>query len=149
GRVVLWDVATEVELRSWPHQGIVWAVAFSPDGKTVAAGAIGDQTARLWDTETGMPAGPPLQHPAAVRAVAFGPHGRTLLTGSEDKAARLWELPDRAARGTRLQQPGPLSAMAFSRDGRTVVTGGGQRFHKGAGEVRLWDIDTGQPRGAP
>jgi WD40 repeat protein len=148
-RVILWDVATGVEQYSLPHQGIVWTVAFSPDGKTFAAGAIGDQTARLWETETGKPAGPPLQHHAAVRVVAFGPDGRTLLTGSEDKAIRLWELPERAAQGARLRQPGPLSAMAFSRDGRIAVTGGGRRFHPGFSQVRLWDVATGQPRGAP
>jgi WD40 repeat protein len=149
GAVTLWDVATGADDYSLPHQGIAWAVAFSPDGKTFAVGAVGDQTARLWETDTGKPAGPPLQHPAAVRAVAFGPDRRTLLTGSEDKAARLWELPADAARSTRLWQPGPILTMTYSRDGRTAVTGGGRRFHEGAGEVRLWDVATGQPRGAP
>jgi WD40 repeat protein len=82
-----------------------------------------------------------------VRAVAFGPGGRTLLTGSEDKAARLWELPP--GRRKVLARPGPLAAMAFTADGRTVATGGGARFRGGAGNIRLWDADTGQPRSNP
>jgi WD40 repeat protein len=149
GLVTLWDVASGAEHYSLPHQGTVWAVAFSPDGKTFAAGAIGDQTARLWDTDTGKPAGAPLQLRGAVRAVAFGPGGRTLLTGSEDKAARLWELPPGSGRGTVLSRPGPLVAMAFSADGRIVATGGGMRYRGGAGNVRLWDASTGQPRSKP
>jgi WD40 repeat protein/predicted Ser/Thr protein kinase len=149
GRVTLWDLASGAEQYSLPHHGTVWAVAFSPDGETFAAGAIGDQTVRLWDTDTGKPAGPPMQLRGAVRAVAFGPGGRTLLTGSEDKAARLWELPAGPGRRTVLQGSGPLAALAFSADGRTVATGGGTRFRGRAGNVRLWDAAIGKPRSNP
>ena len=34
------------------HSGIVYKVAFSPDGKCVASGS-GDRLVKLWDTETG------------------------------------------------------------------------------------------------
>src|SRR5882762_9248504 len=62
------------------HQELVRAVAFSPDGKTALTGSQ-DQTARLWDTATGKPLGPPLWHGQLVGAVAFSPDGKTVLTG--------------------------------------------------------------------
>jgi WD40 repeat protein len=51
--IILWDVATLEEIR-WlrGHTNSIWALAFSPDGKTLASGSA-DQTVRLWETATG------------------------------------------------------------------------------------------------
>jgi WD40 repeat protein len=75
------------------HQGVVHTAVYSPDGKTVLtwSGAFGRGEARLWETTTGKPIGPPLQHQHVVSATAFSPDGKTVLTGSYDKTARLWE----------------------------------------------------------
>ncbi len=51
------------------HQGIVYAVAYSPDGKTVLTGSA-DQTARLWDAATG-----------STDRLAFAASGSGLLRG--------------------------------------------------------------------
>ena len=54
--------------------------------------------ARLWDTATGTPIGPPLPLPSGVIAAAFSPDSESVLTGSYDGTARLFhmftELPD-------------------------------------------------------
>jgi eukaryotic-like serine/threonine-protein kinase len=72
------------------HQGEVVAVAVSADGKTALTGSW-DKTARLWETATGKPIGPPLEHQGKVVAVALSTDGKTALTGSDDDTARLWE----------------------------------------------------------
>ena len=80
--VRLWDAATGNPIGSpLPQQTeFLYAVAFSPDGKTVVAGD--GQTARVWDAATGQPIGPPLTHQGIIVAVAYSPDGKTVLTGS-------------------------------------------------------------------
>ena len=88
----LYDATTgteTVELKGL--KGIVFDVAFSPDGKTVAAGGD-DHTAHIWEAKTGKSLAVLKGHEDSVRAVAFGHEGRTLVTGSADKTLRVWEL---------------------------------------------------------
>ena len=89
-------------------------MAFSPDGKTLAAGS-GDGKVWLWNlTDPARPTrlGQPLTGPTSVvDSVAFSPDGKTLAAGSGDGTVWLWNLAD-PARPTRLGQPltGPTSA---------------------------------------
>ncbi|HSV67839.1 MAG TPA: hypothetical protein VLJ59_18310, partial [Mycobacteriales bacterium] len=71
------------------HISGVVAVAFSPDGTTLATASI-DGTARLWDARTGHPTATLTGHTDLVNAVAFSPNGTTLATTSNDGTARLW-----------------------------------------------------------
>ncbi|MGO9918805.1 MAG: WD40 repeat domain-containing protein, partial [Isosphaeraceae bacterium] len=51
--IVIFDVATRAEvLRLRGHANSIYALAFSPDGKTLASGSM-DQTVKLWDVESG------------------------------------------------------------------------------------------------
>ncbi|WP_399457163.1 WD40 repeat domain-containing protein, partial [Streptomyces sp. WAC05858] len=56
------------------HNDNVLAVAFSPDGKTLATGS-NDDTARLWSTGTGSARTTLKGHNGNVWSVAFSPDG--------------------------------------------------------------------------
>ena len=78
-----------------PGDPPVTGVAFSPDGKLVAAGA-GHGTVRLWDPAIDQAVGVPLPAdtgPAGgVNGVAFSPDGKLLATADTDGTVRTWHM---------------------------------------------------------
>src|ERR1700761_963613 len=84
---------------SWPsinriwqgHRGPVTSVAFSPDGKYIVSGSVGE-TIRMWDAQTGKLVSDPFEgHTDWVTSVAFSPDGKYIVSGSEDKTIRMWD----------------------------------------------------------
>ncbi|MFI6597625.1 helix-turn-helix domain-containing protein [Nonomuraea sp. NPDC050536] len=123
------------------HTQAVYAVAFSPDGRTLATGAR-DNTIRLWDMSDPThptPLGPPLSgHTSWVYWLQFSPDGRTLASASRDRTARLWDVRD-PAHPRQWGMPltghtGYVFSVSFSGDGRILATASFDHT------VRLWDV---------
>jgi WD40 repeat protein len=90
-RVHLWEIATGRELAVFQgHTADVNAVAFAPDGKTLAS-ASADKTARIWTVPDGNPIGSPLAHVEEVIRISFSPDGRLLLSAVGNNTAVVWE----------------------------------------------------------
>jgi WD40 repeat protein len=121
------------------HRGLVNALAFRPDGRTLATGS-NDFTVRLWDVRAAPVTHQVWQHRGGVLAVAFSPDGRTLATGGD--AVTLWSV----ARGQLLLTPegntGLIYALAFSPDGRTLAGVAGDARHS---EAVFWYGDELEP----
>jgi WD40 repeat protein len=74
----LWDVTSGSELRSWSETGRADALAFSPDGKVLAAGV--NQYLSLLDVNTGASRRIELEDsPCGVSALQFSPDGKVLV----------------------------------------------------------------------
>src|SRR4051794_8624741 len=75
------------------HSGLVFSVAFSPDGKALATGSF-DNTVKLWDFATGKELFTLKGHTQPVYAVAFNKDGTILASASQDTTIRLWNPKD-------------------------------------------------------
>ena len=132
--VKLWDVSNQTEVATLPHAGYVWALAFSPNGRLLAAGD-GDGTVKIWDVQTRQIITQLAGDTDAVYAVTFSSDGRTLATAGYHGKITLWIVSNWAPLGT-LQNSGTAFALDFSPDSKTLAS-------TGHAAVTLWGVESG------
>jgi WD40 repeat protein len=134
----LWDVATGHELKTFKgHSNIVFSVAFSPDGKTLASGSV-DNTIKIWEVSSGQELKTLKGHLDTVFSVAFSPNGMTLASGSFDRTIKLWDAATGQEMKTLKGHSHFVLSVAFSPDGKTLASGS----HDDA--IKIWDVSSGQ-----
>lgn len=140
GRILVWNLA-DGTVREWPRPGLGpgFAIAFSPDGETLAAGEF-DGVA-IWNLANNDET---RKHFHTVTQVAFSPDGKTLAVGTQNGQVALWNA-DGPTRGWT--DGNPISGLSFAPDGRTLAVSDVN------GQVTMWDtvlgttttIDDGDP----
>ena len=73
------------------HSNQVQAVAFSPDGRTLASASM-DDSIKIWDAASGREVRTLLGHSGWALSLAFTPDGATLISGSQDDTIRFWDV---------------------------------------------------------
>jgi WD40 repeat protein/DNA-binding SARP family transcriptional activator len=143
GTVRLWDATSGTEQRVIEGWDEAWSVAFSPDGRFVAASGarfppeVSYEVDQLvFDAHTGERIATLAGHEDWTPGLAFAPDGR-LVTSGWDGTARIWDLTTGEADWT-LRQGTPVAQVAVSPDGARIATAGED------GTARLWDLATGR-----
>jgi WD40 repeat protein/tRNA A-37 threonylcarbamoyl transferase component Bud32 len=136
GEVKLWDADTGKLVRTLTgFRHIVYRVAFSPDGKLLAA-VSHDGQVRVWHTADGRSVHT-LSVGAPAEDVAFSPDGKRLTAGSHQGCAVVWDLAIGKEVRRLAHGDGQVTRVAFSPDGQHLAVTGEQEIH-------IWHLGSGR-----
>ena len=144
--VRLWDLKSRGN-RALARSGGMRGIAFSPDGRWLAAGSHGN-TFTVWDLDRRWsPVGRRTHEVswAAVQsdvwAIAFSPDGSLLATGHIDSSISIWDVKRRKELKNWYVRDASTQDVEFCPDGTLLATA------QQDGAVYLWDVATAQALG--
>lgn len=120
------------------HTALVFSIAVSPDGKTLATGSY-DNEIRIWDLSSGKVLHT-LKHGAQVYSVAFNHDGSLLASSGNDMLIKLWNPKDAKMVRELKGHTDLVGAVAFSPDGKFLASGAADKDKS----VRLWNPADGK-----
>lgn len=123
------------------HADYVRSLAFSPDGKLLAAAGGPCQQRgeiKIWDVASRTLVRTLKGHKDCIYSVAWSPDGKLLASGSYDKSVKLWDASTGAELKTLQDHIDAVFAVAFSPDGKRLASASQDRT------VKIWDVTTGQ-----
>lgn len=145
-----WRYLKRLRLGALPplsHESGIYTVAFSPDGQYLAT-STKDCFVRLYRAKTGQELRKWQPHADNITTIGFSPDGRYLASGSWDEKVKVWEI-QKVLQG-EIQSPllqfehtSRVWSVSFSPDSQRLASAGGREALE-KGELRVWDINTGE-----
>lgn len=151
--LTIWDVATgnpQATLNAAPYvsgaaalRGTndapqVYSVAWSPDGKQLAAGS-GINVILVWDVASGELLGTLNGDFGVVSSVVWSPDGKQVGSGSDDGTIIVWDVANAKPQATLIGHTGPIKSVGWSPDGKQVASGSDD------GTIIVWDVAGAKP----
>jgi WD40 repeat protein len=143
GTLTLSDAKTGAALAviSHAHAGLIFKLAFSPNGKLLATVGRGAMTAnadepKIWDVAAHKFVAAPVGHTEIVLCVAFSPDGKTLATCGMDHSIRFWNTTTWNEIPPSLEHREGVNCLAFSPNGKTLASDSWD------GTMKLWNVAT-------
>ena len=139
GRPTLWlcDARSGKVQNHWEAQeGEAEVLAWSPDGRTLAAGA--KDTLQLWDPNTGV-----LQHKiksrrGSIAGVAWSPDGKKVAACGENTSPQIIDPASGAVMKDLTDKEGSAHDLVWSPDGRWLAV----PTSHGGDRIYVWDVHT-------
>ena len=114
------------------------AFSFSPDGKRIVSGSD-DDTAKVWDVQTGQETFTLKGHSDSVTSVSFSPDAKRIVSGSGDKTVKVWDAnTGQETRTIKTEHTDGVTSVGFSPDGKRIVSGSDDKT------LKIWNVQTGQ-----
>jgi WD40 repeat protein len=124
-----------------PHIRPIYFAQFSPDTSLIAS-ACADPGftkcyAQVWETKTGKPVGPRLNHSDGVLTAVFSPDGQRVVTTSEDFTSVVWDFRSGKPVASSMDHDKQVHQAVFSSNGKYLATVGADCV------ARVWDVNSG------
>lgn len=147
---VVLDAATGTSLRT-DNIGdgfAIYTVAWSPDGKYIAAGdgglggghgqpITGQGTVQIWNAATGSPLLSYHGHVSRITTVAWSPDGQEIASGSADKTVQVWNAFTGRLLLTYRGHADVVTSVAWSPDGKEIASASQDKT------IQVWNATTG------
>jgi WD40 repeat protein len=148
--VRIWDARTGELWRLLAHGPPCRSLTYSPDGRLLAGAGEGEVV--LWQLKTGKRVATLTGQCGLVNSLAFSPDGKLLACASEGRwfghevmwvkggEVQLWEVATARCKQFLGKSRTEKRSVAWSPDGQVLAVASSDHV------VRLWDVDTSQPR---
>jgi WD40 repeat protein len=140
GPLQIWSLTPRRRILKIPGLIDVRALAFSPDGKTLASGSINhygnnpEPAVRLWDLGSHRKVDVLRGERGRIHFVAFSPDGKLLAWSDDNAVIRLWDLIARREVARLTGHTAYVNRVAFSPDGHSLASASSDHT------VKLWDL---------
>jgi len=116
-------------------KNFLWRVAWSPDGRRLAASSASDGTAFVWDIDTNSRICKLNGHEGEVHGLAWSPEGNYLATCSADGTARIWRVDECTEVRVIGNHEKTIRDIAWSANGKRIATA--SQDHR----IRIWSTE--------
>jgi WD40 repeat protein/tRNA A-37 threonylcarbamoyl transferase component Bud32 len=116
------------------HEGQVYGVTFTPDGRQVVSSGQ-DGTIRFWDAASGREQRAIKAHSNCVNVVVYSPDLKTFASGSCDKTIKVWDAATLDLLATLEGNPREVHCLAFSPVDSNLLAAAGH-----ASGMAIWDL---------
>jgi WD40 repeat protein len=110
---------------------------FSPNGKSIVT-ASDDNTAKIWDAQSGKLLHTLEGHIDEVNIAAFSSDSKSIVTGSDDNTAKIWSAQSGKLQYTLEGHTDKVNNATLSPDGKSIVTASLDNTAK------IWDAQSGK-----
>ena len=142
GDVELWEVSDGERIYRRSIAGAIRGVAFSPDGRFIAAGGAAVANGRVEVVRLRTSNGNEVRQSnladdaKSINAVAYSPDGIHVAIGDDTGGAYLWDVSNGHWQSWTFNPKANIYAVTFSQDGEYLATGDSD------GYARIWEVDS-------